>query len=118
MITIEQFNDYLEKLENHDWYYHYSDDGRVWRAGKARRAELRALADSENVYNLMYQACHDLHFRDNATEPGSYERARAVYVERIAELRQQIVNPDRYCITEANGECVSTDPRCMHNQAA
>jgi hypothetical protein len=22
--------------------------------------------------------------------------------------------PDKYCVTEANGECVSTDPRCMH----
>lgn len=22
--------------------------------------------------------------------------------------------PDRYCITAANGDCISTDPRCMH----
>lgn len=22
--------------------------------------------------------------------------------------------PDRYCVTRADGECVSADPRCMH----
>lgn len=25
------------------------------------------------------------------------------------------VEPDRFCVTEANGGCVSDDPRCMHN---
>lgn len=37
------------------------------------------------------------------------------------ELLRRSVNtispqPDEYCVTENNGECVSTDPRCMHNQ--
>jgi len=26
------------------------------------------------------------------------------------------VEPDRFCVTEANGDCVSDDPRCMHNR--
>jgi len=24
-------------------------------------------------------------------------------------------SPDRYCLTANNGDCISTDPRCMHN---
>jgi hypothetical protein len=27
---------------------------------------------------------------------------------------QPCPNPDRFCVTEANGDCVSTDPRDMH----
>jgi len=23
--------------------------------------------------------------------------------------------PDKYCVTLPNGDCISTDPRCMHN---
>lgn len=30
-------------LANFDWYYEYSDDFRVWSAGNARAAEIRAL---------------------------------------------------------------------------
>lgn len=28
---------------------------------------------------------------------------------------QPVASPDQYCVTEADGNCVSTDPRCMHN---
>lgn len=28
-----------------------------------------------------------------------------------------MTNADRYCYTLPNGECVSTDPRCMHQPA-
>lgn len=31
-----------------------------------------------------------------------------------AEGRVQTERPDRYCLTREDGECVSTDPRCMH----
>ena len=26
------------------------------------------------------------------------------------------IEPDAYCVTMENGECISTDPRCMHNK--
>ena len=88
MITIQEFEDYLDKLEYHDWYYEYSDDGEVWRKGQAARQQLKAIAATDPVYCEMYQACHALQFREDIS-PGSYDRARAVYVALITELRQQ-----------------------------
>ena len=26
------------------------------------------------------------------------------------------IEPDAYCVTREDGECISTDPRCMHNK--
>jgi hypothetical protein len=44
-------NDKYEALKktmlSHDWYYHFTDDGRVWRAG-------------ENAHKAMVQQCKDL----------------------------------------------------------
>jgi hypothetical protein len=31
-----QLQDFITKLYHHDWYYDYSDDIKVWRAGKAK----------------------------------------------------------------------------------
>lgn len=45
--------------------------------------------------------------------------ARGMFQPNIM-LRQMVnrlqVPPDRYCITLPDGSCVSSDPRCMHNQ--
>lgn len=30
-------------LKRHDWYFDYSDDGRVWREGKRQKDEIDAL---------------------------------------------------------------------------
>ena len=36
---------YWDMLNAHDWYYDYSDDHSVWKAGLANKQRLRALAD-------------------------------------------------------------------------
>jgi hypothetical protein len=36
-MTLEEFE---KALKGHDWYYEYSDDNRVWRAGTARYEEI------------------------------------------------------------------------------
>ncbi len=33
-----------EELERHDWFYHFSDDHRVWTAGSAKENALTAKA--------------------------------------------------------------------------
>lgn len=33
-----------------------------------------------------------------------------------AAQQQDDQTPDRYCVTHADGSCISTDPRCMHNR--
>lgn len=43
-ITIEE---YQLMLDNHDWYYDYSDDHRVWRKGSDSFHNLMAIAKNE-----------------------------------------------------------------------
>jgi hypothetical protein len=40
---IDQFDAYVKALKGHDWYYDYSDDGAVYRAGLAKSMELQAV---------------------------------------------------------------------------
>lgn len=50
MPTIEEFNAYIIKLAHHDWYYDYSDDGRVYRAGKAGLEYLQSQVKKHPIY--------------------------------------------------------------------
>ena len=46
------------KCESHDWYYHYSDDNRVWRAGNDREAALLDYAKSKGrEYMSVFEKC-------------------------------------------------------------
>lgn len=38
--------EYYDMLVKHDWYFDWSDDGRVWRAGVKARDELKAIAEA------------------------------------------------------------------------
>ena len=43
----------LERLTNHDWYYAYSDDHRVWKRGDHRHKDLyNELVKRECPYNM------------------------------------------------------------------
>lgn len=42
MGEIRTIGDLEEAMLNHDWYYTYSDDHRVWRQGEASLARLRS----------------------------------------------------------------------------
>lgn len=46
--------EYAELLENHDWFYQYSDDFRVYRKGEEERSNLRAFARQCDELKLMY----------------------------------------------------------------
>ena len=35
----------IEMLRNHDWYFEYSDDHKVWQSGVVQRAEINAEAE-------------------------------------------------------------------------
>jgi hypothetical protein len=39
------------RLKNFDWYYEYSDDGRVWRAGVAAEQEIEKLMSDASKIN-------------------------------------------------------------------
>lgn len=49
MTTAAELEDFIYKLERHDWRYEYSDDGRVWRAGVNAQRELEAIAKTDSM---------------------------------------------------------------------
>lgn len=49
MTTAAELEDFIWKLERHDWRYEYSDDGRVWRAGVNAQRELEAIAKTDSI---------------------------------------------------------------------
>jgi hypothetical protein len=42
------------------------------------------------------------------------ETVRAKMNASFATLEPE--DPDKYCVTTPDGDCISTDPRCMHNK--
>jgi hypothetical protein len=34
---------FIDKLKTHDWYYQYSDDGNMYRRGKAEDDEIKSI---------------------------------------------------------------------------
>lgn len=51
-------DDYINMLKNHDWFYEYSDDHRMWVRGKDQRAAiLEAKKDLDPDYILWNQYC-------------------------------------------------------------
>lgn len=49
-VPVEAFEAYAKRLKNHDWFYEYSDDGNVWRAGL--QAQKNLIADAR-AYHLL-----------------------------------------------------------------
>lgn len=81
MLTLEQFDNYLNKLAVFDWYYDYSDDNRVWQSGKANR---QALLDEASKHPILAQAF---------TAWGQYVFSAKDKESVISQLRKQITEP-------------------------
>jgi len=47
--------DFDKKLSLHDWFYDYSDDGRVWRAGLQAREEIEIIAKKSPEHQELYR---------------------------------------------------------------
>ena len=52
---------YKKRLENHDWYYQYSDDHSAWRAGSHSHKILWEQAKQSPEHLKLYQAMRKLH---------------------------------------------------------
>ena len=46
----------IEMLRNHDWYFEYSDDHKVWQNGVTQRAAINAEAERLGRPELVEQA--------------------------------------------------------------
>lgn len=75
------FNAFVQRLAAHDWHYDYSDDGNVWRRGKANQAQLVEVANSHPLLKQAFDA------HQNAAFHNLY---RAKLDSVIATLRAQL----------------------------
>ena len=75
MPTLEQLNAYIDRLNQHDWYFDYAD------VGNERRAQLVQHAQTHGLYQEAYDACASY----------KYDRiSQEVLKTRLEELRKQI----------------------------
>jgi len=51
MVTPKEF---YSMLEEHDWFYGYSDDHRVWTAGSEANRKLQAIIQEDSLLTRMY----------------------------------------------------------------
>lgn len=54
-LKIIKKSDYARMLEEHDWYYMFSDDSRAYNAGYKNALYIRELADGNEEFARMYQ---------------------------------------------------------------
>lgn len=81
MPSIEEFDAYVQQLAAHDWYYDFSDDSRVYRAGRIAKERLSAQAQRHEFYQKAFKAWCDYEF--NRIDDTARDKA-------IAALRQAI----------------------------
>ena len=53
-VSSENIREYFKQLRYHDWYYNYSDDHRVWKAGSANYDLIRDRSKENLTYKRMY----------------------------------------------------------------
>jgi hypothetical protein len=53
-VSSENIREYFKQLRYHDWYYNYSDDHRVWKAGSANYDLIRDKSKENVTYKRMY----------------------------------------------------------------
>ncbi|OUS15262.1 hypothetical protein A9Q88_11950 [Gammaproteobacteria bacterium 50_400_T64] len=81
--------EYLTMLESHDWYYSYSDDVTVSRAGRASYAQLTAIAESSEAMTALFKAFCD-HIHQGADKPS----IEALQPETTPEAEQFTIHTD------------------------
>ena len=86
----------MEQLRNHDWYYAYSDDHRVWTRGEQENKRLRALlADFQCPYEMskLRMAVHNMVVEDYVEEkPGRWFRQGNKYPNIAPTKRSELMH--------------------------
>jgi len=61
----DTLNRYKADLSNHDWYYHFSDDNRVYFAGQKNSERLYKLAEENGIaFKIAYNEEYSKHFNN------------------------------------------------------
>lgn len=56
--------DYYQMLANHDWYFNYSSDSKVYRRGQESFAKLSMITKESEEHNKLFDAYFDYVWRD------------------------------------------------------
>lgn len=59
---ITSLQSYYDALEQFDWFYHFSDDHRVWKKGEAASKKIKYLANQSPEHADLYRRFHKHHF--------------------------------------------------------
>ena len=54
--TLAAFDAFIERLKNFDWYFDFSDDGRVYRNGVVGKQQLEADSNANKYFEAAYKA--------------------------------------------------------------
>lgn len=60
--TLEERQAFFKMCESHDWYYEYSDDGRVWRKGRDQYEKLQSMVAKHEEYRAIYRSWAEYKF--------------------------------------------------------
>jgi hypothetical protein len=60
---IMDIQEFFKLLENHDWYYQYSDDHRAWSKGRNESLRLQSIIQEVPLYTTMYLTMSDYMFK-------------------------------------------------------
>ena len=55
MITLPYLDAYIDRLRQHDWFYAYSDDPRVFKAGQAAAQKLQREGEASPLLRDLYE---------------------------------------------------------------
>jgi hypothetical protein len=100
-------DEYIRKLKSHDWFYHYTEDHRVWKAGQAVWDQLRVmqkqLDPSGEIWNEHCPPEFKLHLKQKRLDEIEAQQKPELTVEemypgcnkKMLDVLRKVVEDDR-----------------------
>ena len=91
MPTLYQFEMYLKALSQMDWFYDYSDDHHVWRAGNKAMVMLQMRAEEHHYYREAFDAWTKCIY-EGRNSPEAIEQRKAAILSIKARIDSETIN--------------------------
>ena len=91
MPTLYQFETYLKVLSQMDWFYDYSDDRSVWRAGNTAMALLQGQAKEHPYYQEAFDTWKESVYTGR-NSPEAIEQRKAAILSIKARITSETTN--------------------------
>ncbi len=83
--TLEELNAFIDRLKGFDWFYGYSDDGGVWRRGKAGHEQLQSDAAKNPYFAKLMTSYSILNFNNGGNWEAANVRCNTEVAAVLAE---------------------------------